>query len=340
MTAQSSDTNTPPSRDDGPISPRLMDRIEDLVTTGESLVNVLVLAKRREASWQTVKRWAIGTGVLAFVLGYAIFYGRLLGFQTDPISDSVAIVPIRGAIAAGLDASAENVVPIIERACASPRVSTVVLEIASPGGSPSEAERIIEAVRACRAGNPAEDIPGKPVLALIDSVGASAAYMIAMNADSIYAGRYTLVGSIGAIVRYTDVSSLAREHGIVERTYRSAPLKGGPSMLSPPSEEDDKVTIEMVETIADLFVADVKAARGKKLHIDDDLLASGRIWTAIEAQQYGLIDGLATLESLRATDFAGKRIHRYQTKPTILEQMGLHATVRQAVADMAGPRIE
>lgn len=317
-----------------------LDRLAGLAETGEALLHLLVVNKRREANWQTFKRFAIVTGIVAGLLAYAIFYGRLLGFQTDPISDSVAIVPIRGAIASGLDASAENVVPIIQRACESKRVNTIVLEISSPGGSPSEAERIIEAVNACRRGNPDQEVAGKPVIALIDSVGASAAYMIAMNTDEVYAGRYSLVGSIGAIMRYTDFSTLAQEHGVIERTWRSAPLKGGPSMLTPPSEEDDRVTAEMVKAVADQFVADVLTAREGKLHIDTELLASGRVWTAPEAHAYGLIDDIATLESLSATRFAGKKIHRYKTKPTMLEQMGVHHMVRQVMADMATTRIE
>lgn len=344
---ENTDTPNDPTRSAGQpdassLSPtqQTLDRLAGLAETGEALLHMLVVNKRREANWQTFKRFAIVTGIVAGLLAYAIFYGRLLGFQTDPISDSVAIVPIRGAIASGLDASAENVVPIIERACESARVNTIVLEIASPGGSPSEAERIIEAVNACRRGNPEQEVAGKPVIALIDSVGASAAYMIAMNTDEIYAGRYSLVGSIGAIMRYTDISALAKEHGVIERTWRSAELKGGPSMLTPPTPEDDRVMDEMVKAIADQFVEDVLAARAGKLHIDTELLASGRVWTAPEAHQYGLIDDIATLESLSATKFAGKKIHRYKTKPTMLEQMGVHAIVRQVVADMASPRIE
>ena len=317
-----------------------LDRLAGLAETGEALLHLLVVNKRREANWQTFKRFAIVTGITAGLLAYAIFYGRLLGFQTDPISDSVAVVPIRGAIAPGLDASAERVVPILERACESTRVNTIVLDISSPGGSPSEAERIIEAINACRRGNPEKEIAGKPVIALIDSIGASAAYMIAMNTDEVLANRYALVGSIGAIMRYTDFSALAREHGVIERTWRSAPLQGGPSMLTPPSEEDDRVTAEMVKAVADQFVADVQAARGDKLQIDLALLGSGRVWTAPEAQQYGLIDNIATIESLSATKFAGMKVHRYKTKPTMLEQMGVHSMFRQILADMSAPQIE
>jgi protease-4 len=332
--------DTPSSGPNPTLTQETLDRLSGLAETGESLLHLFVLNKRREANWQTFKRAAIVTAVIVGVLAYAIFYGRLLGFQTDPVRDAVAVIPIRGPIAAGLDASAENIVPIIERACSSSRVNTIVLEIASPGGSPSEAERIIEAVNACRRGKPDQDVAGKPVIALIDSIGASAAYMIAMNTDEVLAGRYSLVGSIGAIMRYTDLSALANEHGIIERTWRSAPLKGGPSMLTPPSEEDDRVTSEMVKAVADQFVADVQAARSGKLTIATEQLASGRVWTATEAQAFGLVDNIATLEGLVATRFAGQKIHRYTTKPTFLQQLGMEAMVRQVMAEMATPQIQ
>jgi protease-4 len=70
----------------------------------------------------------------------------------------------------------------------------------------------------------------KPIYAAIQNVGASAAYMIAMNTDRIYAGRYSLVGSIGAVMSSWDVHKALNKFDIHQDVYASGQLK---SMLNP-----------------------------------------------------------------------------------------------------------
>ncbi|WP_171841214.1 S49 family peptidase, partial [Salmonella enterica] len=61
-----------------------------------------------------------------------------------------------------------------------------------PGGSPVQAGRIYDEVKAQRALH-----PGKKVYAIIDDIGASGGYYIASAAGVIYADRDSRVGSIG-----------------------------------------------------------------------------------------------------------------------------------------------
>lgn len=307
--------------------------LTDLARSVTHLTEVVLAGKRRENNWLVFKRTAITTAVIAAILVYVVFYARLLGFQTDPLQDAVAIVPVHGPIATGVEASAEQVIPVLERACRSERVHTVIVEINSPGGIPSESDRIISAIEACRAGDPENDVSPKPVIALIDGVGASAGYMIAMHADEVIAGRYSLVGSIGAIARGLDLSRFVAEHGVVERVYRSAPLKGGTSMWSEPTPEEAAENQRLVTDLADVFYADVLDARSDKLKVDQETLFSGRVWTADQALAYGLIDEVATLEDLERTRFVGLKIHRYSSKPTMLEQMGVAQAFRQMMAE-------
>jgi protease-4 len=299
------------------------------------------IAKRKDTTWLTLKRLFFAVVVLTVILGYVVFYTRAFGFQADPISRSVAVIPIRGVIAPGAEASAENIVPIIERACRATHVDSLLLHISSGGGSPSESERVIAAIRACRQGRvvDGEQREGKKVVALIDGVGASAAYMIAMHSDEVYAGRYTLVGSIGALIRFNDASELANRFGLHERTYRSAPLKGGPSMIAGTTPEDDAVANELVTTMGRTFLNEVVAARGDALKADPELLFTGRVWTADEALEMGLIDGIEVLETLKATRFEGLDLHEYTTTPSLAESIGFRALVTQVITDLETPQV-
>lgn len=148
-------------------------------------------------------------------------------------------------------------ISLIEQACRAERVTELVLLIDSPGGSPTDADRIVSALKPCKAAK-------RPVLSVIGSMGASAAYMVAMHTDQIYASRYSMVGSIGAVSRHVDASGLAQRVGLIEQVYRSGQMKGGPSMLSGASPEDAALMSSLVEQVAGEFFEQLQVARGPK----------------------------------------------------------------------------
>lgn len=334
--SQPDTTKTPRQQQD--IDLELKEGILDTLGSLNVAIGSLALTKDSERFWGTIKRLALVLAIVGSIALYAVTYGRAFGVQTDPSGKAVALVPIIGTIGPGLDASAEQVVPIIERACRSKNVEIVALEINSGGGAPSEAERIMAAIDRCRAGT--DDSPGKPVYALINGMGASAAYMIAMRAERVYAGRYSLVGSIGAIIRINDASELAQRVGVREAAYRTAPLKGGPSVLGGSTELEDQAYQELVSEVGQVFLEDVLATRGEKITLGRDELYSGRLWTAGNAKAGGLVDEIAVLEDLTATVFKGMRVHRYRTKRSLVDDIGLKEMVAQVVADIQAPQLQ
>ena len=134
------------------------------------------------------------------------------------------MVHIDGAIAPTGAASAKRIVPALEKAFTYPNVKAVVLSIDSPGGAAVEAERIYRAIESLKKKH------DKPVIAIINNVGASAAYMIAMHTDNVYAAKYSLVGSIGTMIDGWDVHRAMERLDVAQRVYASGHLK---SMLSP-----------------------------------------------------------------------------------------------------------
>ena len=85
----------------------------------------------------------------------------------------MAIVNVSGAIGTGQLASAEELVPVLEKVFQSPKVKAIALNIDSPGGQPFESERVGQTIDRLKAET------GKPVYAFIGNTGASAAYMLA-----------------------------------------------------------------------------------------------------------------------------------------------------------------
>lgn len=306
----------------------------------------LITRDKKEQSWRAAKRLAIGALVGGFMVTWAMLYAPMLGWSSDPTEASVGVVPIQGEIG-GAHADADAVVPAIERACSSRLTKVVILRISSPGGSPTDAERISESIRDCRlAGGTSGSKPdsaGKKVIAVIEGVGASAAYLIAVHADEVHAGRYAPVGSIGAVMRTWDMSDAARKHGVAERVFASGKLKAGNSPFSANTPEQDALSQSLVDTIAQMFIAEVRERRGSKLKETPDMF-SGRVWVGPEAVRLGLIDSNSTYEGVLRARFKDLPVHEFRPTQTFQDRLGLSALAREfgvgLTQGMSGTRFE
>lgn len=301
------------------------DRLADLA---EEFAERYLQHHRAETRWRTIKRTLLLTAGLAAAALYLALYAPLLDPKVGPGRPNVAVITIAGPIHAEAEASAARVVPLIEEACANPLTRGLILRISSPGGSPSEAERMSAAVRRCR-----ETRPELRVDALIESMGASAAYLVATASDTILANRYALVGSIGAVVSAYDASEAARRFGITERQFASGPLKTGNALMVPNTPEQDAATQKLVERVGETFAEEVRQARGDRLREDPELF-SGRVWTAAEAVDLGLIDAMAVLEDHVAAAHGGLPVFHYRARRSIHEKLGLQAAVSAAVREL------
>ena len=186
--------------------------------------------------------------------------------------------------------SASHVVPILQRVCRRASTETVVLHIDSPGGSPAEAERIAEELRHCRVDQ------HKRIETVFDSVGASAAYLIAVESDWIDANPYAVVGSVGAVISYLQGEDGLKRVGVEETVFASGPMK---AMLSPyraNTADQAKVAQEVVDDLARRFRAAVERRRGDHLAPVPELW-TGRVFTADRAMALGLIDEVSPLEA-------------------------------------------
>lgn len=302
--------------------------LEEAAKAVVELVKTEAQRRQRDATWTGIKRAFIGVVVLGFLAFYLLFYSRVFGVNANPATEAVAIIPIKGAIAQGADASSENIVPLIEKACESDKVKYIALDINSPGGSPNEAERIVQSIKVCKRDH------GKKVYGVISEMGASAAFMVVMHTDEIVAGKYSVVGSIGAIMRYVDASVAANKLGVNEHIFKSGPLKGGVTMLSGGDEELNKVNQEMVETLGRDFLSELYEVRKGKLKAAPEVVFTGRIWTSNQSLQMGLIDRIGTMESLSDTDWKHLKLHRYAVKQAFVKSFGFKSMVKNEMTEL------
>jgi signal peptide peptidase SppA len=161
-------------------------------------------------------------------------------------------------------------------------VDSILLRVASPGGVADAG--IIETVDTIRA---ARD--QKPVKAVVTDLGASAAYWLVSQADEISIEANSEIGSIGVYTVYSDSSGLYEKFGVQVNVIKSGDLKG--MGIPGAAITGDQITAvkEIVDGIAENFIADVAAGRKRDI-AEIRELAVGRLWLAKEAVKLGLAD--------------------------------------------------
>src|SRR5690606_36559500 len=129
----------------------------------------------------------------------------------------------------------------------------------------------------------------KPVVALIDRLGASAAYMTAIAADHIVARETAITGSIGVIFQYAHFEELLTKIGAEYEEIKSAPLKGEPSIFREPDPGAERMIRGVVDDTYRWFV-DLVAERRNIPQAEALRLSDGSIYTGRQALGLKLID--------------------------------------------------
>ena len=159
----------------------------------------------------------------------------------------------------------------------------VIVHINSPGGTVAGSEELYESLIKVKA--------KKPMVVVVDGLAASGGYIAAMASDRIVAQQSAIVGSIGVIFQYPNVTELLKTIGIQVETVKSSPLKAAPSGYEPTSPEARAAVEAIVRDSFDWFKGLVRDRR----HLDDASLqkvADGRVFTGRQAVELKLIDGL------------------------------------------------
>ncbi len=199
------------------------------------------------------------------------------------------------------DLNTASVGPAIERAIRAARRSRhLVLDIASPGGSPVQSDLIAALIRR-RA-----DAAGVAVHAVIGEVGASGGYWLACAADDIRANAMSIVGSIGVIGGGFGVAGLIARYGIERRLYTAGENKARLDPFSPERPQDRVFVDRLMADIHARFKDWVRARRGARLG-DEAVVFDGSFFLGAEAASLGLIDGLADLDT-RLRELGGERV--------------------------------
>jgi protease-4 len=145
----------------------------------------------------------------------------------------------------------------------------------------------------------------RPVVAQMIGAGASGAYYVAMAADEVRAYPSTVTGSIGVIIAGLNFSGLMDRFGVANQTITTGPFKDTGSPLRPMRPEERAQLEGVARELFASFLDVVQAGRPKLTRARIEELADGRVYSARQALELGLIDGLGGLpEAVEATKAA------------------------------------
>ncbi len=238
--------------------------------------------RRRASFWRVSAFLILALAIIAVVS----VSSDLESLGTSAVRGQVADIKVDGFIETRPEA-----VEVLKKAAEDDAVKAILLHIDSPGGVASGGEALYRAVR--------DATEKKPVVAVIDGLGASAAYMTAIAADHVVARESSITGSIGVIFQYGHFEDLLGKLGIEYGEVKSAPLKGEPSLFKDP----DPVALAMIQALVndsyDWFVGLV-AERRKLAPEEARRLADGSVFTGRQALALKLIDAVGDDEQARA----------------------------------------
>lgn len=235
------------------------------------------------------RRWKVFFR-FAFLLVLAVIAWRVFDMTgtvaaTSSSSRHTALVTLDGEIAAGGQASADNINTALDSAFEDTGTVGVILEINSPGGSPVQAGMMYNEIRRLRA-----KYPKKPLYVVVDDLCASGGYYVAAAADKIYVDKASIVGSIGVLMEGFGFNNFMDKLGIERRLHISGENKALFDPFSPESDKAKQYAQAMLDQIHEQFIDAVKAGRGTRLKDDPDLF-SGLFWTGQKSVELGLADG-------------------------------------------------
>jgi signal peptide peptidase SppA len=213
-------------------------------------------------------------------------------------SKSIAIIPIYGPVSArggGFFRSLTSLAGVrnaVRAAAQNPDVSAIVLDIDSPGGTVAGTPETAQAVREARA--------VKKVVAVADTLAASAAYWIASQASEFVVVPSADVGSIGVVAMHVDMSKFLEMVGDKITLIHSSKYKVEGNPFEPLSPEGMAYVQSQVDESDAHFVRDVaEGRRVTQTRVREDF-GEGRIVSAAKAVKLGMADRIGTMNEVLA----------------------------------------
>jgi len=169
-------------------------------------------------------------------------------------------------------------------------VGQILIDIDSPGGSVYGVSELADQIIAARA--------KKPIVAIANSLAASAAYWIGCSASEFYVTPGGEVGSIGVWQAHNDYSKALADEGVVTTLISAGKFKVEGNPYEPLDEEARAFMQSRVDDYYSAFTKAVAKGRGVPIDTVRNGMGQGRVLGADEALANKMVDGVATFDDV------------------------------------------
>lgn len=297
----------------------------------QTLLNQVVLDymkdQKRKRRWRWVYR-------IIIILLLSCFAYQMMHDDEDKGGNTkphVGVVDLNGEMS-DLKVNADDFAKGMSSAYKNEGLKAMIIRINSPGGSPVQAEYMYNTINYYK-----KKYPKIKTYAVCVDVCASAAYYVAAAADEIYASPASMVGSIGVIYNGFGFVDVMGKVGVSRRLQTAGVNKGFMDPFSPENDAQKQKLQVMLDLVHQQFISRVKAGRGKRLHIDDEIF-SGLFWVGEQALAKGLIDGFASSGQLARETVKEDNLVDYTFKPTFFDRVskGIGAAIVSELPEALG----
>jgi len=208
----------------------------------------------------------------------------------------IAVIPIMGMIeqrssffgALFGGTSTQRISSMFRASMADPAVKAIVFDVSSGGGSVFGVSELAAEIQAARG--------SKPIVSVVNSMAASAAYWLAASADEIVSTPSGVTGSVGVYALHQDYSGAEEKAGIKTEIIAAGEHKASAVEGSPLSDEARDSIQAMVNSFYGMFVADVAAGRKVSADVVRSDYGKGLTLTATAAKAAGMVDRVGTMD--------------------------------------------
>jgi len=169
-------------------------------------------------------------------------------------------------------------------------VKAIVLDVDSPGGSVSGVQELSQKIFDARS--------KKPIIAVANSLMASAAYWIGSAAEKVYIIPSGQVGSVGVYAVHVDTSVADERAGYKYTIIDAGKHKTELTETEPLSDEARGYLQHQIDSYYKKFISDVARNRGVSPSKVLQDYGQGRVLVAEDAAGVGMVDGIATLDEV------------------------------------------
>jgi signal peptide peptidase SppA len=207
---------------------------------------------------------------------------------------AVAVLPLKGVISHRMGGmtemsggmSTERFSAMLRQALADDQVGSILIDVDSPGGTIAGVTELHGELLAARG--------KKPIVAHVNALAASAAYWIISAADEIVATPSGDVGAIGVITAHVDTSKADAAEGVTRTVIAAGKYKG--ELAGPLTDEAKQAIQARVDAAYSTMTKDIAKGRNVKAGDVRDGFGEGRVVSAKDALNAGMIDKIATFD--------------------------------------------